>query len=494
MEPVIEPASQPNAREVCTSNSRWDVYVAPEGAPISLWFHRGHPMPWPVCREVIRQAIDEIQADEMANHLSSLPIDRWWLTSSGKLTLSEAWVETPTTTKQIDRATNTMFASIATLALPSRGDAGAVALSGSEETTPFSAHMVPPWRATQLLQHLKSGRVDSPRVIHDTLETLSQRPQSVTVTMRLVHAAIYTFLLGSPGLVIFGILIAPVMQSVVEMQMDSQRLTTLAAIFKSPEQHPKLLEQIDAPKLAEYLNPERIAQIDRIADAQVQRFGNAFENLGYLERLAIEQQGRIRGMPDPHSKPSPDFSRIKLGDESSTASQSGDNDSPSIRFGKIDDEQIRVPDEPESIQSVIARFEKLETMERTRQAKPWLNRTARGYLTAGIGIPFGILVLWETIWRGGVCHMLTGLAVVRRDGRRAAYWRCAVRSLLFWLPFMAIAAVMISLDTQSPEWLWWTHQLRRLYVALPLIYLIAAIRWPTRGPHDIAAGTYLVPR
>jgi len=102
-------------------------------------------------------------------------------------------------------------------------------------------------------------------------------------------------------------------------------------------------------------------------------------------------------------------------------------------------------------------------------------------------------VVWSFLTRGGLTLRLMGLALVRADGRKAARWQCAWRSLLVWSPVVALLWACILAKTYVPQFyfvqsgLWW------LAVALVLAYLVLAIRRPSRTLHDRLAGTYLVP-
>ncbi len=115
-------------------------------------------------------------------------------------------------------------------------------------------------------------------------------------------------------------------------------------------------------------------------------------------------------------------------------------------------------------------------------------------------------IIWAFIFRGGFSHHLTGLSLVRKDGRKAARWQCAARSFLFWLPVMACLCGSVGLEF----WCWtlegpqaggiaaWLPQLSTALWLVGLltfpVYAALALRSPARSLHDRLAGTYLVPR
>jgi hypothetical protein len=101
---------------------------------------------------------------------------------------------------------------------------------------------------------------------------------------------------------------------------------------------------------------------------------------------------------------------------------------------------------------------------------------------------------------------MTGIVVVRRDGRKAARWQCAWRAFLFWAPLFTLQAAAILLE----HWFWtigdplvqglpaWLPTLASLaLIAIPLVlagYMVVALWSPTRSWHDRLAGTLLMPR
>jgi hypothetical protein len=117
-----------------------------------------------------------------------------------------------------------------------------------------------------------------------------------------------------------------------------------------------------------------------------------------------------------------------------------------------------------------------------------------------------LLVLWAFLTRGGLGYPLTGLRLVRADGRKAAHWQCAARALLFWLPVCGLLVAAVGLD----YWFWslggpqpgglqgWLPQLSSGAWLLGLLllagYAVLALRSPAQSLHDRLVGTCLVPR
>jgi hypothetical protein len=119
-------------------------------------------------------------------------------------------------------------------------------------------------------------------------------------------------------------------------------------------------------------------------------------------------------------------------------------------------------------------------------------------------------VIWPALWiswafitRGGLSLYLVGLALVRRDNRPAARWRCAWRASLVWMPVSALFVISMLLEIQF--WTTWREEPQRWLgllaqttwwsaVGLLVVWVILAIRSPSRALHDRLAGTFVVPR
>jgi hypothetical protein len=115
--------------------------------------------------------------------------------------------------------------------------------------------------------------------------------------------------------------------------------------------------------------------------------------------------------------------------------------------------------------------------------------------------------LWAGLTRGGLGMRLAGMALRDRQGRPAARWRCALRSMMVWVPIAVLLLASVLLDlwrvmsapagwsdaaVRLTAWLAWvTWWLALLLLA---VYAWVAVCWPNGGPHDRIAGTYPVPR
>jgi len=105
-------------------------------------------------------------------------------------------------------------------------------------------------------------------------------------------------------------------------------------------------------------------------------------------------------------------------------------------------------------------------------------------------------LITSTVLRGGVLFRLTGVAIVNREGRVIPRYQAFWRSFVAWS--LALVAAVIT----------FTHLLRPGGIGGPmagaaavlvlLLVMLAGAIWciivPGRGPQDLLARTYLVPR
>lgn len=506
--------------------SRWDAFVAPEGAPLPIWFGFRNPMPWPVTIQVLREVIQECNATEDKLSLEQIDISQLWFTDSSKLICCEA----PIVLRSVGHTNGShsddrnVLTQIANLAIPTKGEQHNQAPRSS--SSKFIS--VAPYRATQLLQQIKTLPKIQPQWIEQCLDQIENRPQSTTLSMRLAHATALAIAMATPWLVLVGILVVPASMQVVEEKQRSELLTSLGALVRGSDKYEKLFETLTEPERADLLAPERLLEIEQAADGSFDRFLGGYKRLGILERLVLDQQNILMGRndflerpvadmtlfdkqlaePKPNSTPEKTDSGTNESEGSTSNNLDGKKEKieqvvqrstqnvPRIRIGPSGagkrDIDIQWDDEAPSMQSM---YKSLEGWREIQDPKPqsWVS-WIRWRALQLVLIPTAILIVWTGAWRGGLLNWFFGMALVRRDGRRAGFAQSILRSTLFWTPFAVIAILILQLDSTGIGYLWWTQQLRRLFLIMPVIYLLILLRWPQRGPHDAMCSTYIVPR
>jgi uncharacterized RDD family membrane protein YckC len=100
---------------------------------------------------------------------------------------------------------------------------------------------------------------------------------------------------------------------------------------------------------------------------------------------------------------------------------------------------------------------------------------------------------WAFLFRGGISLRLMHLRLVCWDGKPAGALRCAARTAVVWLPVTLLLLTVNALHVNAGVWsdvadtVWW------FAIGLIGAYLYLALLLPARGPHDMIAGTWLVP-
>lgn len=506
--------------------SRWDAFVAPDGVPLPVWFGFRNPMPWPVTLQVLREVIQESNASEDRLSLEQIEVEQLWYTSSYKLICCEA----PIVLRQGTHSSSgrpggqNVLPQIANLAIPTKGERHD--FSDSSNASKFIS--VAPYRATQLLQQIKSLPSTQPQWIQQNLDQIENRPQSTTLSMRMVHATALSIAMVTAWLMLMGILVVPACMKVTEERQRADLLTSLSALLRSSDKYQPLFSSLEEPERADLFATERLVEIEQAADESFNRFQGGYKRLGFLEKLVIDQQNMFLGRTDFMERPVADLSLFdkQMADESTASPAAGDSESEDDSEGGLNTSKKELDERIERAAKKVARnvpriqigpseggdrnvaiqwdreaptiermYESLNEWRKIRNPQPqslmaWIKWSALQVIL----YPAVAVIVWTGAWRGGLLNWIFGLALVRRDGRRAGFGQSFLRSALFWSPFAIVAIVILQLDTRGIDYLWWTQQLRRLFLVMPVIYLLVLLRWPQRGPLDVVCGTYVVPR
>jgi len=118
------------------------------------------------------------------------------------------------------------------------------------------------------------------------------------------------------------------------------------------------------------------------------------------------------------------------------------------------------------------------------------------WATIGGAIAFcpAMWVIWAFLSRGGMTLAMMGIALVRKDGRKATRLQCAWRALLVWAPVVALLEWSFWIDLHYPESIWWYWSIWWLALVVLLSEAALALLFPSRSLHDRLAGTFLVPK
>ena len=420
----------------------WTAFAAPVGSPLTDAVRPDRPLPWADARHLIEQLVDELQAAEADGSTPArLELDQVWVEPTGRVQV----VDCPMARTREPLAASHPVGLLRQVA--------SLTLEGTPRDKPYPRRRgraepgvrapVPP-HASPILTRLfaPKGYKALGELHRDLLDTHGHSPE-VTPSIRAAQLGIQAATLA-PGLV-FMFLIAGIVAVVLSWVADlgASQATKAAAALRDPETREKLAaKKLLQPALN---NPATAARLDALHD-----INRADADARRAALLAPQRFLRDR-FPEPH--------------EISTGVHSVEDETrDALIVWAGDNEPVRNP-----MRGLAPQF----------------------WIAVGV-IPLA-WVLAAVVFRGGLSMALTGVALVRADGRKATRRQCALRAFLVWLPVTGLLMASIWVQVRHPEWAYTHAGLWLLAAALLPVYVVVALKNPARPPQDRIAGTHLVP-
>lgn len=436
------------------SESAWDAYEAPEGAP----FLKLPTQSWTTVRFWLHDLASEYAAGSKHESLpSALSMDRVWITRDNRAMLLDfpyPGVEPAKVPPAIVTADADGFAA-------SQQFLDAVAkhaFDSSEEASSPPA----PLHAQPFLRSLAEGRFESAEVLVGNLQSLLGKRAEVSRRRRLAVIA----LAASPALVVALSVMAMIwignkrMNRTWPAQFEgSAELRAELLAYDIFGDHPAI-ETLDFGQ-----NPEEEA---------MKQFRRAFRiHMAGHHRAVIE---------DSNFWAHPVVSEILTGEHREIATDALANH-PTVTVRRLEEADAIL-----DLLRPVIRAADTNVPEWTAVGVFWGLLFFVALIDLGCAMIFG----------EGLFLRLLGVASVKRNGKKASRLRVLGRTLLVWSPFAAGATLSL--------WLWFVWlpgfntSARALVWALGIlsILILAGIAWavwkPARGLQDMVAGTWLVPR
>jgi hypothetical protein len=417
----------------------WMAFAAPLGGPLVEAVRPSRPLPWADARYLLDQLIEEFRAAETDGTMPTrLGIDQVWVEPNGRLQLldcspiggASAPVRTPLE----------LLRAVASLAL--EGCARTIA-------GPICAP-IPPHARPAIDRLFADGGYRAVSNLERDLAETRAHPPEVTPSVRAAQLGIQAALLSSALAVLFllAAAVSPVLAMGARMRADQADLA-LAAIADSQE-HTKLAADPHLP-LAEALKSPRL--VTRLEDFRDRKRAEAEMRRSMLlrpQRWVLEQR--------------------------------------ELHAPKSADEEAGYPTQ---VRELVQWAGAPENTPRGKSPSPW-HREWTEFFALLAAVPLG-LVLAAAILRGGLSMLLAGITLVRADGRRASRRQCAVRAAIVWFPIAALLTGSAALQAFAPERFHLAAGLWLLALVLLPVYVVIALRYPSRPPQDRLTGTYLVP-
>jgi serine/threonine protein kinase len=413
----------------------WVAFAAPAGAPLANTIRK--PIAWADTRHLLEQLVDELQASQTDGSLpAKLGVQQVWVEPNGRLQL----LDFPLPQAPSDCDSFGLLRSVASLTLEGAARAG---------TAPGGVHApVPPHAApifTKLFAPKGYERLGDLSV--DLRETHAHSPE-VTPAIRTAHLGIQAVALAFGLWLMFGA--AFLVGTVLVIAANGRRDTAEIALrdLANPAKHEELKKIQGAAGAIG--NPKAIARIEQLRD-----------------RLRVEAGERREALLAPQ--------RLLLDAYEQALAGGQRNETQQLRLER----------------EILVWSAAHEKSPAGSGASPWKYELGPFWIILA-AVPL-IWIAAAAVMRGGFSMLLTGIAVVRSDGRRATRRQCAFRAALVWLPVTLLLAASMWVQIAHYRWPYLGAGLWFAAAMLLPVYFVLALKFPTRPPQDRLAGTHLMP-
>jgi hypothetical protein len=465
---------------------RWDALVAPTGRPLDeLIAHQG-PLTWLQTRPVLEQLGYELaRACEEKSLPESLDLSQVWIQENGRVVL----LDVPGADKQggdaskAEESLETVEAASGEVqSLDLLEETAALTLEGKRRRPAELGRRLEaplPRRPAEIIEALTQREsFTHPGEFVKALSSTSAYQDEVTPIRRLGHLTL---------LALFSVLWFTCCMPTSVLFMSPPTLTYVPnqALEMLEEQTGREIEKVTPGPLAAALwQPDPLVSLSGLGlyqhdETQLARYKRVIEPIR-ARRLAMQDDMTYvqRRLTVTFFEPLHEIMSISLEDQWRKELRSRD-------FRKVAADRIK--DTPNI---------------------PSLAGAGVEYIAIGL-LAFwpSLAILWAWLARGGFTYALAGIALLQRNGKPAARWRCLWRAILFWAPLTLLLALSIwhdhlfwaqweyAGDRSAVRWLQYLS-LIEWYAALGFLVgsLVLALLLPQRSLHDRLAGTYLVPR
>ena len=441
----------------------WVAYVAPAGAPLTDVVAPGAALDWIDARPVLEQLTDELTAGEDdETPLGPTCVEQVWVEPNGRLQL----LDFPLPTGRQGLLAPDACPTLAPIDLVRQ--AAALALEGAARNAPGRIRAPIPPHAAAITDRLFAD-AGPPATVADLRQRLADNhayAPELTAAGRAAHLSVLALMIAFPLSLMF--LAAALIPGVLAAVRTSEVNTAgrMRSILESPDRRARLVAAVHAQgrggppaadRLQAMLTPEELprllARLDDRVRARHRDEGEVLATLNRFERRAVEG--------------------LREEDGSSPAG----------------------PD-PDSDLAVELAARSIRDLERPADDSDAMRRMRAGMVRFSVVVVCAIPVAWAAFafaFRGGLSMKFAGVTLVTARGQLAPRWRCAGRELLVWSPLVAFLLTTLVLQGGYPNGVFLRTATLVLAALLLPVYLVVALRQPTRPPQDRLLGTYLVP-
>lgn len=470
---------------------RWFAFVAPDGIPLTQCESQAIQFPWPITRSILGDVAAIGSAGESPKNLAladgqadkqmplRLDVNRTWVDPAGRLCMVDFTCS--------ERENRDIIPMIAKLGLPSRHRIRRSLRANKHKYKRLPLESLPPFRAAKMLESIASNKYSpTPANLKNDLEHLDKQSHEMRPSARFVSAAASLGLMSPLLFLAAIILVLPVVILISNgFYKEIRKLKSLAAYSENPIKYNFLWGLVSEEDRTRWTDQSKTNEIAGAIKIQTDRLENAMSKVGAIENLILGSipKGVVTLSNPPIYGSNPDEPQ-KHSDDATKAS------SPRLKVNAGPMNVVEVNFGNEVIDAALMQSI-LESVERSKSA-PRSNEDFPDFAIVGVGIL--ICTLWTTITFGGITRRFTGLCIMTRDGRQLGLIQSFWRACVLYAPFLLVAYAISYCNLQGYEFIGWGTQLKRVFCALPILYLATAFVWYQRTPLDMLSGTVAVPR
>jgi eukaryotic-like serine/threonine-protein kinase len=420
----------------------WVAYVAPTGAPLVDTATPEQPLEWADARSILEQVVSELRESESDGTLPGrLGADQFWIEPNGRVHLLEFPLAPMRTAVPPAETSIELVRQIAAIAL--RGDLVAEGIRAP----------IPP-HASRILDRLYDLEPPSLTSLEEQLRASRAYPPAVSAGMRAAH---------------IGLIVAFSGLGLAMLVFSALGFSVLLAINAAGNRHRSaaILEGLESPVQVETWRGQSAILRTELAGAKIGEWRERFRAMERSDQAEFEEAVEVL------SRPERSVAGALHGLEESSEDVLGSSSMVELMERQALLNQIRVM---------------VPSIRNERE----YHSLATQFTILDIGVVLGFAA-FAFAFRGGVSFVLSGIALVRDDGRPASRWRCAGRELLMWLPLLVLVLATIWAQSTHPGWMIVRMTLDFAIVLVLVGYLVVGLRYTNRAPHDQIVGTSMVP-
>lgn len=512
-------------------DGRWFAFVVPDGIPMNECLAMGVHLPWSQTRQVLQQAARLLEHRDVDESL--LKSHRIWIDRRGRICLvdflepktgASSLESTPVSLSSWKNVEHSDPLNPAHARCPLMGslilDICALALSPSDrcrkkqlkcdvKPAPLPVESLLPRKARKLCQSVVNGKcMSSLSQFMAQIQQIAQGPNVVSSTTRFFNATLSLAFL-TPLIVTAGILLViPGLIFCADLSKSVRSVKTLEQLSELTS-----LSSHDATdwngateeEIAFYSSPLGRKQIQETVSALGERLQSSYRKLGWIEQSLYSQipglEHESEALPPFHLKSNKkDVAEVEKTEKGAVNPRNFrlNVGRQNIKFNESDntwnDNRLRLAidwvQKEQAVNSVQAGAS-LPVTERLRIGSD--NDDQYVLLQIMLGM-IAACVVWTWVTLGGIAQYFTGICFVRRDGRRIGFFRSGLRAVLLYLPVFVLSYWIFQWTLVDANDVFWTTQLKRLFLTLPFVYLATTLLRSNRTPLDMITNSAAIPR